>query len=148
LWEEWKAQSAVWPSAGKRGERRRRVREGELVPTLMVSCGRLAASSSELIWRGDTSTVVGMDSAQRIKPRDLVVGGRYLHYNRLFIREIEAIEGHRVHYHDQETSGWSCSDSAFVRACPTVATAEDEARSAQQYRELARLGAGSGAGRG
>ena len=87
-----------------------------------------------------------MDSAQRIKPRDLVVGGRYLHYNRLFIREIEAIEGHRVHYHDQETSGWSCSDSVFVRACPTVATAEDEARSAEQYRELARLGAGPSAG--
>jgi hypothetical protein len=68
-----------------------------------------------------------MDSAQRIKPRDLVVGGRYLNRNGLYIREIEAIEGHRAHYHDQGTKGWSCSDSTFVRACPTVATPEDEA---------------------
>ena len=88
-----------------------------------------------------------MDSAQRIKPRDLVVGGRYLHRNGLFIREIEAIEGNRVHYHDQvSTSGWSCSNSVFVRVCPTVATPEDEARVAQEERKFARLEAGSSAG--
>jgi hypothetical protein len=79
--------------------------------------------------RGATITVVGMDSAQRIKPRDLVVGGRYLHRNGLCIREIEEIEGNRVHYHDQVAkSGWSCSNSVFVRVCPTVARPEDEAR--------------------
>jgi len=83
---------------------------------------------------------VGMDSAQRIKPRDLVVGRRYLHRNGLFIREIEEIEGNRVHYHDQVAkTGWSCSNSAFVRACPTVATPEDEERVAEAERKLARL---------
>ena len=85
------------------------------------------------------STVVGMDSAQKIKPRDLVVGGRYLNRNGLYIREIEAIEGNRVHYHDEGTSGWSCSNSVFVRACPTVATPEDEVRVAEKSREMARF---------
>ena len=86
---------AIWMSA-----RRRRPSERVLAPTPAGSCGGLATQSSELIWRGDTSTVVEMDSTRRIKPRDLVVGGRYLPRNGLFIREIEAIEGNRVHYHD------------------------------------------------
>ena len=85
------------------------------------------------------STVGGMGSTEKIKPRDLVVGGRYLNRNGLFIREIEAIEGNRVHYHDQETKGWSCSNSVFVRVCPTLATPEDEARVAEEYRKQARL---------
>ncbi len=79
-----------------------------------------------------------MGNAQKIKGRDLVVGGRYLHRNGLFIREIEAIEGNRVHYHDQMTSGWSCSDSAFVLACPTVATREDETLAAKGFTKPAR----------
>jgi hypothetical protein len=45
-------------------------------------------------------TVVGMGSTEIIKPRDLVVGGRYLHRNGLFIRQIDEIEGDRVHYHE------------------------------------------------
>ena len=98
----------------------------------------LAMPSSELIWRGDMSTVGRMRSTAKIKPRDLVVGGRYLHRNGLFIRQIEAIEGNTVHYHDQESS-WSCSNSVFVRTCPTLATLEDEARVAEDYRKLARL---------
>ena len=91
-------------------------------------------------------TVVGMDNTQKIKPRDLVVGGRYLHRNGLFIREIEEIEGNRVHYHDQVSRGWSCSNSVFVRVCPTVATPEDEAWGAEEERSLARLEKGSSAG--
>jgi hypothetical protein len=78
-----------------------------------------------------------MDATKKIKPRDLVAGGRYLHRNGLFIREIEEIEGDRVHYHDQ-VSSWSCGKSAFIRACPTVATREDEARVAKELRKLAR----------
>ena len=73
----------------------------------------------------------GMGSTLRIKPSELVVGGRYLNRNGLFIREIEAIEGKTVHYHDQVGS-WSCSNSSFVKACPTVATPEDEARVRKQ----------------
>ena len=80
-----------------------------------------------------------MDSTEKIKPRDLVVGGRYLHRNGLFIRQIEAIEGNTIHYHDQ-VSSWSCSNSVFVQACPTVATPEDEARVAQEVRKQARGG--------
>jgi hypothetical protein len=85
------------------------------------------------------NTVVRMGSTEKIKPRDLVVGGRYLHRNGLFIREIEAIEGNRVHYRDQETTGWSCSNSVFVRTCPTLATAEDEARAVEEQRKQARF---------
>ena len=80
-----------------------------------------------------------MDSAEKIKPRDLVVGGRYLNRNGLFIRQIEAIEGKTIHYHDQYSS-WSCSNSAFVQACPTVATPADEARVAEELRQQVRGG--------
>ena len=80
----------------------------------------------------------GMGSVEKIKPRDLVVGGRYLHRNGLFIRQIEAIEGNTIHYHDQESS-WSCSNSVFVRTCPTLATPKDEARVAEVFRKQARL---------
>ena len=83
-------------------------------------------------------TVVRMGSTEKVRPRDLVVGGRYLHRNGLFIRQIEAIEGNTVHYHDRESS-WSCSKSVFVRTCPTLATPEDEARVAEELRKLARL---------
>jgi hypothetical protein len=75
-----------------------------------------------------------MGSTEKIKPRDLVVGGRYLHRNGPFIRQIEAIEGNTVHYHDQY-GGWSCSNSVFVRVCPTVATPEDEARVGEESRK-------------
>jgi len=34
-----------------------------------------------------------MPGPEQLKPKDLVVGGRYLHVNRLFIRQIDAIEG-------------------------------------------------------
>lgn len=80
-----------------------------------------------------------MGSTEKIKPRDLVVGGKYLHRNGLFIRQIEAIEGDRVHYHDQYGS-WSCGKSAFIRACPAAPTPEDEARAAKEFRKPVRGG--------
>ena len=79
-----------------------------------------------------------MGSPEKIKPRDLMVGRRYLHRNGLFIRQIEAIEGKTVHYHDQESS-WSCSSSVFIRTCPTLTTPEDEARVANELRKQARV---------
>ena len=82
-----------------------------------------------------------MDATLKIKPSQLVVGGRYLNRNGLFIREIEEIEGKRVHYHDQFMS-WSCFDTSFVKACPTVATPADEARVAEELRTLERHGGG------
>ena len=82
-----------------------------------------------------------MSSPAKIKLRDLVVGGRYLNRNRLFIRQIEEIEGKTIHYHDQYMS-WSCSNRAFVQACPTVATPEDEARVAEELRKLGRWAEG------
>jgi hypothetical protein len=80
-----------------------------------------------------------MDSTAKIKPGELVVGGRYLHRNGLFIREIEAIEGKTIHYHDQYSS-WSCSNRAFVQACPTMTTPADEARAAEEVRQQVRRG--------
>jgi hypothetical protein len=53
----------------------------------------LATPSSELICRGDVGTVVEMDNTQRIGPRDLVVGRRFLHRNGLFIEQSAEIEG-------------------------------------------------------
>ena len=82
---------------------------------------------AELLWLGNRTRVVGMDATLKIKPSELVVGGRYLNRNGLFIREIEEIEGKRIHYHDQYGS-WSCFDTSFVKACPTVATPADEVR--------------------
>ena len=94
--------------------------------------------NTELLWGGDMSRVVGMDNTQKIKPRDLVVGGRYLHRNGLFIREITEISGNTVGYLDEGKDRW-CSNSVFVRACPTVAAPEDEARVAEESRKFARL---------
>jgi hypothetical protein len=91
------------------------------------------------MWRGDRATVVGMDSTQRIKPRDLVVGGRYLQRNGLSIREITEISGNAVGYLDEEGKDRWCSNSVLVRACPTVAAPEDEARVAEESRRLSRL---------
>ena len=78
---------------------------------------------------------MGMSSTVKIKPSDLVVGGRYLNRNGLFIREIDEIEGKTIHYHDQVGS-WSCLNSSFVKACPTLATPADEARLAEALRKL------------
>ena len=78
---------------------------------------------------------MGMCSTEKIKPSELVVGGRYLNRNGLFIREIDEIEGKTIHYHDQVGS-WSCLNSSFIKACPTVATPADEARAEAELRKL------------
>ena len=75
-----------------------------------------------------------MDNTKKLKGRDLVVGGRYLHVNGLFIRQIDEIEGDTVHYHDQHGHG-QCGKGVFLRQCPTLATPEAEARAAAELRE-------------
>ena len=72
-----------------------------------------------------------MPNPVRLTPKALVVGGRYLHINRLFIRQIDAIEGDTVIYHDQYGSG-RCGRRAFLKTCPTVASAEEAAQAEQQ----------------
>jgi hypothetical protein len=37
-----------------------------------------------------------MPDPEQLKPKDPVVGGRYLHVKCLFIRQIDAIEGDKV----------------------------------------------------
>lgn len=58
----------------------------------------------------------------RLKGSDLKVGGRYLHRNGLFVREIEAIEGDTVFWHDDLSSG-QCGKQVFLRQCPSIAPA-------------------------
>jgi hypothetical protein len=59
---------------------------------------------------------------RRLKGSDLKVGGRYLHRNGLFIREIDAIEGDTVFWHDEFSSG-QCGRQVFLRLCPSIASA-------------------------
>jgi hypothetical protein len=65
-----------------------------------------------------------MNSAEpvpsHLKGSNLKVGERYLHRNGLFIREIEAIEGDRVFWRDDLSSG-QCGKQVFLRLCPSVA---------------------------
>lgn len=63
----------------------------------------------------------------QLKPEDLVIGGRYLHVNGLFIRHIDAIEGGTVIYHDQYGHG-RCGKRAFLKVCPAVASDGDAAQ--------------------
>src|SRR5258708_2844545 len=79
-----------------------------------------------------------MSNPERLKPKDLAVGGRYLHVNRLFIRQIDAIEGDTVIYHDQYGHG-SCGKSAFLKACPSVASKEDAAQAEQHLARISRV---------
>ena len=50
------------------------------------------------------------------------MGGRYLHRNGLFVREIEDIEGDTVFWHDEFSSG-QCGKQIFLRLCPSIAPA-------------------------
>ncbi len=77
----------------------------------------------------------------KLTPNDLVVGGRYLHANRLFIRQIDAIEGDTVVWHDQYGPG-RCGRRAFLKACPVVATEEDVTRSDRDLTEISRISEG------
>jgi hypothetical protein len=58
----------------------------------------------------------------KIKGSELKAGGRYLHRNGLFIREIDAIEGDTVIWHDDISSG-QCGKQVFLRQCPSIASA-------------------------
>ena len=61
--------------------------------------------------------------SQSIRSKDLVIGGRYLHRNGLFVRTIEAIEGDTVHWRDEYSAG-SCGKAVFLRQCPSLASAD------------------------
>jgi thiamine monophosphate kinase len=76
-----------------------------------------------------------MPEPKRLTTKDLAVGGRYLHVNRLFIRTFDAIEGDAVIYHDQHGQG-RCGRSAFLKACPAFASGE---QTAQAEEHLARI---------
>jgi hypothetical protein len=72
-----------------------------------------------------------MKKPGQLSVRDLVVGGRYLHLNGLFVRQIDDIEGDTVHWHDQFSSG-SCGKRVFLRLCPSLAPAGSSLPSVQQ----------------
>lgn len=79
-----------------------------------------------------------MPGPEQLKPKDLVVGGRYLHVNRLFIRHIDAIEGDSVIYHDQYGHG-QCGRRAFLRACPAMASKEEAAQAERHLANIAHV---------
>ena len=72
-----------------------------------------------------------MPNPERLTSKDLEVGGQYLHANGLFIRQIDAIDGYTVTYHDQYGLG-RCGKRAFLKACLSRASAEDVAQSEEQ----------------
>ena len=80
-----------------------------------------------------------MPNPERLTPKDLVVGGRYIHVNGIFIRQIDALEGDTVVYHDQYAHG-QCGRSSFLKACPSMASTE---QAAQAEEELARIARGA-----
>jgi hypothetical protein len=79
-----------------------------------------------------------MPGPEQLKPKDLVVGGRYLHVNRLFIRQIDGIEGDTVIYHDQYGHG-RCGKRAFVKTCPALASKEEAAQAEQHLASIAHV---------
>ena len=79
-----------------------------------------------------------MTGPEQLKPKNLVVGGRYLHVNRLFIRQIDAIEGDTVIYHDQYGHG-QCGKRAFLKACPALASKEEAAEAEQHLASIVRV---------
>jgi hypothetical protein len=79
-----------------------------------------------------------MATPEKLRTQDLVVGGRYLHVNGLFIRQIDSIEGDTVIYHDQYGHG-RCGKSVFLRQCPSVPSKEQEALAEQELLNHVRL---------
>lgn len=61
-----------------------------------------------------------VSAPERIKASNLKAGGRYLHRNGLFVREIDNIEGNIVFWHDEISSG-QCGKQIFLRQCPSIA---------------------------
>ena len=86
--------------------------------------------------------LLGMATPERMGIQDLVVGGRYLHVNGLFIRQIDAIDGDAVIYHDQYGHG-RCGRRVFLKQCPSIASKEDEARAEQELLSHLRLTSGT-----
>jgi hypothetical protein len=78
-----------------------------------------------------------MPEPNRLTPKDLVVGGRYLHVNRVFVRHIDAIEGDTVFYHDQYGQG-RCGKRAFLKSCPKLASQEEVERADEQLVRITR----------
>jgi len=85
--------------------------------------------------RSQTSRI--MPNPERLTPKDLEVGGQYLHVNRLFIRQIDAIDSDTVTYHDQHGHG-RCGRRAFLKGCPSRASAEDAAQSEERLMHISR----------
>jgi hypothetical protein len=76
-----------------------------------------------------------MAKPTQLMPKDLVVGGSYLHTNGIFVRHIDAIEGDTVGYHDQYGQG-RCSKEAFLKACPSLASPEAAAAANQHLTRI------------
>lgn len=64
----------------------------------------------------------GVSTPEKLKGSELKRGCRYLHHNGLFVREIDAIEGDTVFWHDDLSSG-QCGKQVFLRQCPSIAPA-------------------------
>jgi hypothetical protein len=79
-----------------------------------------------------------MNASRKLGTRDLVVGGRYLHVNGDFVRQILAIEGDTVHWRDQIGTG-QCSKSAFLKRCTAFAPNETSAPATAQASRTAQL---------
>ena len=79
-----------------------------------------------------------MATPEKLRTQDLVVGGRYLHVNGLFIRQIDSIEGDTVIYHDQYGHG-RCGKRVFLKQCPSMPSKEQEALAEQELLNHVRL---------
>jgi hypothetical protein len=79
-----------------------------------------------------------MATPEKLRIQDLVVGGRYLHVNGLFIRQIDSIEGDTVIYHDQYGHG-RCGKRVFLKQCPSVPSKQQEAFAEQEFLNHLRL---------
>jgi hypothetical protein len=80
-----------------------------------------------IVSEAQTFMPFGVAAPKRIGVQDLVVEGRYLHVNGLFVRQIDGIDGDSVMYHDQYGQG-QCGRRVFLKQCPVMASKNDEAR--------------------
>lgn len=62
---------------------------------------------------------------ERTNRKNLVAGGKYLHKNHIFIREIVFLTEKDVIYRDNYSPIAKCGIPHFLRTCPTVATEEE-----------------------
>jgi hypothetical protein len=71
-----------------------------------------------------------MKTPRRVAPANLQIGRRYLHQNGLFVRQIDAIEGDLILWHDKVGPG-TCTKKVFLRQCPSLVP-EDAAAPKEQ----------------